>query len=125
MKFDFQINFLKILSCRDNSVSGFLPVRGCVSNPAALFMNHLNAYTTMSKKQSFQLIYQVDADELVDVVHLAWEILGEMGMEPKSIRLPVPDGRQLPWNAFLADKFAAEGHISEHEFIEMSLSTEN
>lgn len=74
----------------------------------------------MSTTKKFQLNYQVEAEELEKVVHLAWEIHGEMGMDPKSILLP--DGRVLPWNAFLADKFAAEGHISEEEFIEMSLS---
>ena len=40
-------------------------------------------------------------------------------MEPATITLP--DGRVLKWNAFLADKFAAEGHISEEEFIKMSM----
>ncbi len=74
----------------------------------------------MSKKQSFFLRYKVEAEELVEVINLAWEIISETGMQPESIILP--DGRTIPWNPFLADKFAAEGHITEAEFIEMSMN---
>jgi len=71
----------------------------------------------MSKTKPFQLRYQVDAEKLIKVVALAWEIAGNTGMEPKSITLP--DGRELPWNGWAAHQFAAETRISEKEFIEL------
>jgi hypothetical protein len=74
----------------------------------------------MSKTKTFKLNYKVEAENLEKVICLAFEIRGEMEMEPECIVLH--DGRVLPWNGFLADKFAAEGHITEAEFIEMSLS---
>jgi hypothetical protein len=73
----------------------------------------------MSKK-SFQIVYKVDAEQLEQVLNVTFEILGETGMEPTEIILP--DGRHIPYSGFLADKFAAEGHISEAEFIELSLT---
>jgi hypothetical protein len=75
----------------------------------------------MSKKQSFQIVYKVNPGELelADIVNYAWDIIGQGGNEPTAFILP--DGRKIKWNAFLADKFAAEGHISEQEFIEYSL----
>lgn len=73
----------------------------------------------MSKKQSFFLHYKVEAEELVTVISLAWEIISETGMNPENITLP--DGRVIPWNEYAAHQFAAEGHITESEFIEMSL----
>jgi len=73
----------------------------------------------MSKAKNYQLRYQVDAESLEDVVSIAFDILNETRIDPTSIILP--DGRELQWNGFLADKFAAEGHITEKEFIELSL----
>ena len=77
----------------------------------------------MSKKQPFQLIYQVDAETTEDAIRLAFELFGNTGMEPAFIRFP--SGTKLPWNGYAAHQFAAEGRISEKQFIEMSLSTEN
>jgi len=75
----------------------------------------------MSKKQAFKLIYKVESEKLVNVVALAWELAGTIGMEPLSIELP--DGRILPWHeGYAAHQFAAEGRIDEKQFIEMSLS---
>lgn len=71
----------------------------------------------MSKTKTFQLRYQVDAENLQKVILLAFEIQGETGMEPSSITLP--NGLALPWNAYAAHQFAAEGRISEKDFIKM------
>lgn len=77
----------------------------------------------MKKKKSFQIIYQVDAEELEKVVSLAVEIACETGMEPKTLVLP--DGRELPWKkGGAAHQFVAIGRISEKEFIEWSLTKE-
>jgi len=72
----------------------------------------------MSKKT--KVIYQIESETLEQTVRVIFEVMGETGLEPETIILA--DGRVLPWNAFLADKFAAEGHISEEEFIEMSMN---
>ena len=75
----------------------------------------------MSKKQAFKLIYQVESEKLIEVVRVAWQVISETGMDPESIVLP--DGRILPWNeGWAAHQFAAEGRISEEQFIEMSLN---
>lgn len=74
----------------------------------------------MSKTKTFRLSYKVEAENLEKVICLAFEIQGEMEMEPESFTLP--DGRVIPWSGFLADKFAAEGLISEEEFIKMSMN---
>jgi len=85
----------------------------------ALFVS-FNAYTTMSKKQAFKLIYKVESEKLVEVIRVAWEVISEMGMEPETITLP--DGSTLPWNNYAAHQFAAEGRIDEKQFIEMSMN---
>jgi hypothetical protein len=72
----------------------------------------------MSKTKSYQLRYQVDAEKLEKVILLAFEIQGETGMEPSSITLP--SGQALFWNAHAAHQFAAEGRITEKEFIKQS-----
>lgn len=72
----------------------------------------------MSKKT--KVIYQIESETLEQTVRVIFEVMGETGLEPETIILH--DGRQLKWNAFLADKFAAEGHITEAEFIEMSMN---
>ncbi|MFV0376909.1 MAG: hypothetical protein ACK5JD_06345 [Mangrovibacterium sp.] len=71
----------------------------------------------MSKNKTFQLRYQVEAEKLEKVILLAFEIQGETGMEPSSITLP--NGLALSWNGYAAHQFAAEGRITEKEFIKM------
>jgi hypothetical protein len=69
---------------------------------------------------NYQINYQPSrVENLQKLCALVFELFGITGMEPETITLP--DGRVLKWNAFLADKFAAEGHISEEEFIKMSM----
>ena len=68
-----------------------------------------------------KVIYQIESETLEQTVRVIFEVMGNTGMEPESIILD--DGRQLKWNPFLADKFAAEGHITEEEFITMSMAS--
>ena len=72
----------------------------------------------MSKNKSYQLNYQVEAENLQRTIALAFEVMGNTGMEPKSITLP--DGKLLPWNGWAAHQFAGEGRITEEEFIRIS-----
>lgn len=67
-----------------------------------------------------KVIYQIESETLEQTVRVIFEVMGETGLEPESMTLP--DGRTIPWKPFLADKFAAEGHITEAEFIEMSMN---
>ena len=65
------------------------------------------------------LTYNVTTDNLKQVIILAFELAENTGMQPASLVLP--DGRSIPWNEYAAHQFAAESHITEAEFIEMSL----
>lgn len=67
-----------------------------------------------------KVVYQIESETLEQTVRVIFEVMGETGLEPETIILH--DGRHLKWNGFLADKFAAEGHITEAEFIEMSMN---
>jgi hypothetical protein len=71
----------------------------------------------MSKSKSFQASYQVEAEKTEQFLMVLFEIIANTGFEPKQITLP--DGIVIPWNFDAAHEFAAEGRISEKEFIEM------
>jgi diaminopimelate decarboxylase len=75
----------------------------------------------MSKTKKFQLIYQVEAERTEQVIRLIFELKSNTGMQPEQISLP--GGTVIPWNEYAAHQFAAEGHITEAEFIEMSMNS--
>jgi hypothetical protein len=74
----------------------------------------------MKKKSTYQLIYQVDAETTEHAIMLVFELQQNTGIQPTHIVMP--SGSKIPWNAYAAHQFAAEGRISEKQFIAMSLS---
>lgn len=77
----------------------------------------------MSKTKPFQFTYQVEAEKLEQVIGVIFEQQQISGMEPTHLTLPT--GEDIPWNAWAAQQFAAEGRIDEKEFIEISKTQNN